>query len=357
MASIKILVVEDEAIVARDIRSQLTAMGYTPVGHATAGEQAIAMAGVLHPDLVLMDIQLAGPMDGIVAAQAIRDQFFIPVVFLTAFAADDIIARAKLTEPYGYILKPFSERELHTVIEMAHYKHQAEIRLRDSAHQLRALSQRVLQVQESERRRVAIELHDEVGQSLTALKINLLGHPRFKDQTPESLNAENLRIVDDALQQVRRLALALRPSMLDDLGLVPALRWMAEQAASRGGFFVQLQASAALSAERLSPELETTCFRIAQEALTNITRYAQAQQVHITLGREADLLTMTVQDDGCGFDVTAMRERAVLGTSLGVLGMHERAVLINGQLDIESTPGEGSRVCLRCPWQAQLLVP
>ncbi len=357
MASIKILVVEDEAIVARDIRSQLAAMGYTPVGHATAGEQAIAMAGALRPDLVLMDIQLVGPMDGVVAAQAIRDQFFIPVVFLTAFAADDIIARAKLTEPYGYILKPFSERELHTVIEMAHYKHQAEIRLRDSAHQLRALSQRVLQVQESERRRVAIELHDEVGQSLTALKINLLGHPRFKDQTPESLNAENLRIVDDALQQVRRLALALRPSMLDDLGLVPALRWMAEQAASRGGFFVQLQASDALSAERLSPELETTCFRIAQEALTNITRHAQAQQVHITLGRDEDLLTMTVQDDGCGFDVAVMRERAVLGTSLGVLGMHERAVLINGQLDIVSTPGEGSRVCLRCPWQSQALEP
>lgn len=359
MASIKILVVEDEAIVARDIRSQLAAMGYTPVGHAIAGEEAIAMAGAMRPDLVLMDIQLVGPMDGVVAAQAIRDQFFIPVIFLTAFAADEIIARAKLTEPYGYILKPFSERELHTVIEMALYKHQAEIRLRDNANQLRALSQRVLQVQESERRRVAVELHDEVGQSLTALKINLLGHSRFsfKDQTPESLNAENLRIVDDALQQVRRLALALRPSMLDDLGLVPALRWMAEQSASRGGFSAQVQASDALAAERLSPEVEITCFRIAQEALTNITRHARAQLVCITLGHDDDCLTMTVEDDGCGFDVAVMRERAVLGTSLGVLGMQERAMLISGQLAIESTPGVGSRVCLRCPWQTQAQVP
>jgi signal transduction histidine kinase len=357
MASIKILVVEDEAIVARDIRSQLAAMGYVPVGHAASGEQAIAIAGTLRPDLVLMDIQLVGPMDGVVAAQAIRDQFSIPVVFLTAFAADDIIARAKLTEPYGYILKPFSERELHTVIEMAHYKHQAEIRLRDSAHQLRALSQRVLQVQESERRRVAIELHDEVGQSLTALKINLLGHSRFKDQAPESLNAENLRIVEDALQQVRRLALALRPSMLDDLGLLPALRWIAEQSAGRGGFFVEFQADEMPFSERMSPELETTCFRIAQEALTNITRHAQAQQVLITLRHEEDQLTMMVQDDGCGFDVVAMRERAVLGTSLGVLGMQERAGLISGHLDIVSAPGEGSRVRLRCPWQSQVQEP
>ena len=103
--------------------------------------------------------------------------------------------------------------------------------------------------------------------------------------------------------------------------------------------------------------METTCVRIAQEALTNITRHAQAQQVQITLRHDEDQLTMTVQDDGCGFDVVAMRERAVLGTSLGVLGMQERAGLINGQLDIVSMPGEGSRVCLRCPWQSQVLEP
>lgn len=353
MASPKILIVEDEVIVARDLTAQLAAMGYQQVGHAIEGHEAIALTGVLRPDLVLMDIQLAGAMDGVVAAQAIRDQFFIPVVFLSAYAADDVIARAKLTEPYGYILKPFSERELHTAIEMALYKHQAEAKLRDSSAQLRALSQRVLQVQESERRRVATELHDEVGQSLTALKINLLGHPRFREQTPQSLQAENLAIVEDALQQVRRLALALRPSMLDDLGLVPALRWMAEQNGSRAGFAVNVQASDAQAHERLSPELEITCFRIAQEALTNIMRHADATLVRITLCCDGDMLTMTVEDDGCGFDAAAVRERAVFGTSLGVLGMQERAMLVAGKLCIESTPGKGSQVQLRCPWQAQ----
>jgi diguanylate cyclase (GGDEF)-like protein/PAS domain S-box-containing protein len=129
----RILIVEDEGIVARDIQAQLKDLGYESVGHATRGEEAVALAGQLRPDLILMDIQLAGAMDGIAAAQAICTQFALPVVFLSAFAADDILARAKLAEPFGYILKPFSERELRTVLEMALYKSRAEFRLRESA--------------------------------------------------------------------------------------------------------------------------------------------------------------------------------------------------------------------------------
>ena len=357
MVQPKILVVEDETIIARDIQTQLSGMGYVTAGHALSGEQAIGLAGSLRPDLVLMDIQLAGAMDGIVAAQAIRDKYFIPVVFLSAFAADAIIARAKLTEPYGYILKPFSERELHTVIEMALYKHQAESRLRDSARQLRALSQRVLEVQETERRRIAVELHDEIGQSLTAIKINLQAHQRFKDQTPEVLNAENLGIVDAALLQVRRLALALRPSMLDDLGLLPALRWMAEQSAARSGYSLTFQTRGDMVLERLSPAVEIVCFRIIQEALTNIARHANAHQVQIELSQQAERLTLTVHDDGCGFDAATMHTRAIGGESLGVLGMQERAALIGGDLQIESRPGQGCTVRFSCPWQSAPLEP
>ena len=129
----RILVVEDETIVSRDIQLQLQELGYGVAGHTARGEDAITLTGQLRPDLVLMDIQLAGVMDGVSAAQAIRDQFGIPVVFLTAYAADEILARAKMVEPYGYILKPFSERELRTVLEMALYKHRAEAKLRESA--------------------------------------------------------------------------------------------------------------------------------------------------------------------------------------------------------------------------------
>jgi len=135
----RILVVEDEMIVARDIAQQLVALGYQVVGHATRGQEAIDLAGALQPELVLMDIQLAGAMDGIAAAQAIRLQFSLPVVFITAFAADAVLARAKLTEPFGYILKPFSERELRTVLEIALYKHQADSQARDAARHTRAI--------------------------------------------------------------------------------------------------------------------------------------------------------------------------------------------------------------------------
>ena len=131
----RVLVVEDEAIVARDVQDQLRMLGYEVAGHTTRGEDAIALTEQTRPDLVLMDIQLAGAIDGIAAAHAIRSltQSTVPIVFLTAFDADDTLARAKLTEPFGYILKPFSERELRTVLEMALYKFQAEARLREAA--------------------------------------------------------------------------------------------------------------------------------------------------------------------------------------------------------------------------------
>jgi signal transduction histidine kinase len=345
-----ILIVEDEAIVARDIEYQLLALGYQSMGTVTSGEQAILRAGDWHPDLVLMDIQLSGAMDGIAAAQAIRTQFALPVVFLTAFDADAILERAKLTEPFGYILKPFSERELRTVLTMALYKHRVEAELQSSTRQLKALSRHVLEAQELERRRVAVELHDELGQSLTAIKINLQLSERFKEKAPAGINQENIRIVEDALQQVRRLAAALRPSLLDDLGLAPALKWMAEQSAQRGGFAVDFYSERALA--RLAPEIETACFRIVQEALTNIARHAQPQQVKIKLRRDGDALVLSVHDDGCGFDLAAMHERARAGASLGVLGMQERAMLLGGELNIESTLGHGSTVQLRCPWRA-----
>ena len=139
----RILIVEDENIVALDIQAQLRKLGYESIGHVAHGQEAINVAKAQRPDLILMDIQLAGDMDGIAAAQIIRTECDLPVVFITAYDADEILARAKLTEPYGYVLKPFSERELHNVIEMALYKHHAETKLRMSMEQLQNLSRRL----------------------------------------------------------------------------------------------------------------------------------------------------------------------------------------------------------------------
>ena len=242
--------------------------------------------------------------------------------------------------------EPFTVRLVLTDISE---RKQAEAVSREQAGQLKALSRRVLQAQESERRRVAIELHDELGQSLTAIKINLQIRERIGGPSPAELKAENIAIVDNALQQVRRLAQALRPSMLDDLGLVPALRWLCEQTEARNDLLVGFTARELPS--RLAPEIETACFRIVQESLTNIVRHAGAGRVDIDLRQEGDTLVVCIADDGRGFDLAAMRRQALAGACMGVAGMQERAALIGGQLTVESTPGQGCRLRLCCPLQ------
>jgi two-component system, cell cycle sensor histidine kinase and response regulator CckA len=142
MTQTKILVVEDERIVARDIAQRLTSYGYGVVGLPRSGDEAVRVAGEERPDLVLMDIRLSGEMDGIATAAEIRSRYQTPVVYLTAYADDDTLRRASITEPYGYVLKPFDERELRTVIEMALYKHAAERKLHDSERRIRAAEEK-----------------------------------------------------------------------------------------------------------------------------------------------------------------------------------------------------------------------
>jgi two-component system, cell cycle sensor histidine kinase and response regulator CckA len=130
MTQARILIVEDERVVARDIQNRLDRLGYAVVGTGRSGEDAIDLAGRLRPDLILMDIRLQGALDGVAAAHQIRARWRLPVVYLTAYADQGTLERARVTEPYGYVLKPFDERELHTAIEMALYKHHAEERFR-----------------------------------------------------------------------------------------------------------------------------------------------------------------------------------------------------------------------------------
>jgi PAS domain S-box-containing protein len=132
MAQVTILIVEDENIVALDMQSRVEGLGYTVVAMARSGEQAIEKVAETYPDLVLMDIRLKGALDGVQAAEHIRARFDIPVVYVTAYADEEMLQRAKVTEPYGYILKPFEARELHSAIEMALYKHQTEKKLKES---------------------------------------------------------------------------------------------------------------------------------------------------------------------------------------------------------------------------------
>jgi PAS domain S-box-containing protein len=213
---------------------------------------------------------------------------------------------------------------------------------------LQALSQRLVEMQEAERRRIARELHDEIGQALTAVKINLQGAQRLLEAPGLSqVLQETVNTVERTLQQVRGLSLDLRPSMLDDLGLIPALRWHVDRQGQQGGFCARFTADPL--EDRLRPDLEIACFRVAQEALTNVIRHAHARQVSVELRTIQEELELIVRDDGVGFDVKAALEKASQGLSLGLLGMEERVRLAGGQASFESIPGRGTQIRVRFP--------
>jgi PAS domain S-box-containing protein len=229
---------------------------------------------------------------------------------------------------------------------------QAEAKRKEYSHKLQVLSRRLVEAQETERRNIARELHDEIGQALTVIQLNLqvmLQAPDTKALAPR-LN-ESLKVVERVLEQVQDISLDLRPSILDDLGLEPALHWYTERQAALVELKVGFHADPL--EQRLDPMIETECFRVAQEALTNVVRHAQAKAVTVEVRQEDGQLHLCVRDDGIGFDVAAIRKKAVRGASLGLLSMEERAVLAGGRLEFHSVPGRGTEVHAWFPlkWQ------
>jgi PAS domain S-box-containing protein len=211
--------------------------------------------------------------------------------------------------------------------------------LEEANHQLRFLSRRLFEVQEGERRHLARELHDEIGQALTAAKINLQSVTGNGGCANSARLQETTAILDRLLGQVRQISLDLRPSMLDDLGLVPALRSLLDQQGRTASMAVRF--SAENIPENLDPEIQTTCFRIAQEAITNTLRHAHATQLNVDLRRENGKLGLLIRDNGTGFDAESAQARAV---GLGLIGIRERAALIGGRAKIISSPNKGTTV-------------
>jgi two-component system sensor histidine kinase UhpB len=214
--------------------------------------------------------------------------------------------------------------------------------LEQDAEQLHQLSGAILQAQEEERQRVARELHDEAAQALTSLLIRLRLLERADEPLAARQHTRELReLTAGALEQVRRVALELRPTILDDLGLLAALEWRVDEFNATG------TAQATLSTNRhdlcLSHAGELTCFRVVQEAMTNAARHGDPSKVHISLNCEGGWLTLEIADDGNGFDTNAVR------AGLGLRGMRERMTLVGGSLNIESHPGIGTRVVAQVP--------
>ena len=251
--------------------------------------------------------------------------------------------------PFGVLevntktLRRFTQDEVNFVWSMASVlatcieQRRMASELRDERERLQELSKRLLDAQEAERRAIARELHDDFGAMLSALKLNL----QNERPGPNALE-ENLSLVDHAIQQVRDLATDLRPSILDDLGLVEALSWYADREARRAGFGLRLNVDKI--DVKVPTMLETACFRIVQEALTNAIRHSGARSVELELHENAGALRVCLRDDGKGFDVAALRRAAAAGKSHGLLNMQERAELAGGELEIESAPARGTMI-------------
>jgi PAS domain S-box-containing protein len=222
---------------------------------------------------------------------------------------------------------------------------QAEEELQQSFAKLRALAARLQSTREEERIRVAREIHDELGQALTAIKIDVASLVRDMpaDQRQQKKAESVLRLVDDTIQSVRRIATELRPGILDDLGLVAAIEWASEDYQSRTG--ISCRVDVPENDLIIDPERATAIFRIFQETLTNIARHANATQADIRLSKENSDVVLEVRDNGRGID----QEQLSIGRSFGILGMRERALLLGGELTISGEAGKGTVVRVRIP--------
>jgi len=218
---------------------------------------------------------------------------------------------------------------------------------------LRRLSNQILHVQEEERRRISRELHDEVGQALTAILVNLAVSQNYSVGTSERLRAkiaETQRLLEQTMETVHRFAHELRPAMLDELGLLPALRSYVKNFASRTGLRVHFRATPA--AEELDGEKKTVIFRIAQESLTNVAKHAHARSVEVTLRRFKSGIGLEIQDDGKSFCATPDDGQG-RRNGLGLLGMQERVRLVDGKFFVVPEPGKGTLVRVQIPFRAR----
>jgi len=226
--------------------------------------------------------------------------------------------------------------------------------LEDDARQLQQLSRRILQAQEEERRRLARELHDEAAQALTSLIVHLRLLERAKQPEEAQQRVVELReLTAGALEDVRRVALDLRPTILDDLGLGPALEWRVDELNRKGN----VRAAIAITglSRRLPQDTELVLYRVGQEALSNVARHSAASEVSVRLWTEAGRVHLRVCDNGCGFDPDAGPGSG--RQSLGLVGMRERLGSIGGELRIDSTVGEGCAIHASAPlppsWQQE----
>jgi PAS domain S-box-containing protein len=468
MSKANIFIVEDSFIVALHLQTTLENEGYKVIGKSDSGEDALKFIEQKRPDLVLMDIMLTGQLDGIQTAAIIKSKFNLPVIYITALTDSDTIQRAKVTEPYGYLTKPFEDREIFTVIEMALYKHGIESRLRESEEKyfstVNSISDAVVVIdrdycitfmnpsaeamtqhtqaeakgklitdilklrdeatdefpvnpvqcvigglnlnampdgllledshgnrrpigesslsplldvkenfsglviifkdltekkehakaikeletqrmaaliegQEKERSRIAKDLHDGLGQMLNAIKMNTNVIMESKKDA-----ASLYRLIDEAIQESVRISENLLPAKLKDFDLVTCLRSLCNQMGKGTNTLINfLSASKKMD---VGQSQKVNIYRIAQEAVNNAVKHAQAKTITVQLIEDQDRVRLTIEDDGKG--ITGSLEQDLYKKN-GLINMRDRAEIMGGRLTMESDASRGTVILLDVP--------
>ncbi len=371
-----ILIVDDTPVNLGVIVDYLESYGFG-IRIARSGENALKRVHYDPPDIILLDVLMPG-IDGFETCRRLKaDETTkdIPVIFMTSLTSPEDKVKGFEVGAVDYVTKPLHQEEVLARIT-------THLRLRDltlnlqeknklleissqvektrlfeavsqQRKQLLALTSRLTEVQEAERKQLARELHDEMGQALTAISINLAAIQKELPAECAAKVKERLTeaswLAEQTLEQIRELSLNLRPPILDDLGLVPTLRWYLKRYANRVDIKTEFKANGL--EDRLAPEVETTLYRVIQEALTNVARHAQARQVRLHLQRKQSAVVALIQDDGQGFDVAHILDQEDLPSGTGLLGIRERVTLLGGKFNVPSRPGQGTQLTVEIPWE------
>jgi len=347
----EILLVDDDATNLLALQALLEPLGQA-VLRARSGKEALRLVLEHDPSVIVLDVRMPG-MDGFETARHIRARErsrHVPIIFLTGASTETASAfRGYEVGAVDYLMKPVVPEVLRSKVSVFVELHRKNAALAQAQAQLRALAARLISIREEERARIAREIHDELGQFLTGLKMDVswLRKHLGKDQAPLLDKTAAMRqLIDSTIKVVRRIATGMRPEILDDMGLVAAIGWQAKEFQKRMGIRCRFELPAARP--DLDGALSTAVFRIFQEILTNIARHAKAGSVSVRLQISARRLTLEVVDDGSGIAEGAVHARE----SLGLLGMQERAQQFGGEVSIRGSPRRGTTVALSIPLPA-----
>ncbi len=350
-----IIITDDRRTSRHMIRNILEPEGYKLL-EAENGKEALELCQTHQPDLLLMDIVMP-VMDGLEACKLLKkknNENFIPVLMFTAFDDGSEAEKSFQAGASDFINKPINPDELrHRVKRLLYLKNleknrrEAEKELQTRHDKIQFLSRKVLSAYEEERVRLARELHDEVGMSLTTLKLNLqlLSNELVKCcfQDKEKLDGI-VESVSELQGAIRNKAYFLRPPALNDFGLLAVIDNMVVELSKHTGIQGKLETTG--SPEIIPVEIETALYRCIQEALTNAARHANADNVSVKIDFTSDKVIVNVTDDGTGFDPHVENSA---NKHLGLQGMQERVDLLNGSLEINSSPGQGTNIQVIIP--------